>query len=148
MCSPPAPHNSKPLVSASRIEDELAQRRLSQGSLRTTVVTGYCRGGSQAAGCQLRTDPQSCWGWGRAAGKLDERGGRGTTGPTSAEVAKVVPGSEGSRAASPGVRGSAGHDVLDKRWKEGKSELQGLALGSQGWDPRTPVPPRSRLPAC
>ena len=73
-----------------------------------------------------------CWAGEGAAGKLDERGGRGTTGPTSAEVAKVVTGLEGSRVVSPGVRGSAGHDVLDKRWKEGKSELQGLALGSQG----------------
>ena len=55
MCSPPALHNSKPLVSASRIEEELPQRCLPRGSLRTNVVTGYCGGGSQAAGCQLRT---------------------------------------------------------------------------------------------
>jgi len=118
MSSPPALHNSKPLVSASRIEDELPQHRLPPGSLRTNVITGYCRAGSRAAGCQLRTGIAGA-GEG-AAGKLDERGGRGTTGPTSAGVAKVVTGLEGSRAVSPGVRGSAGHDVLDKRWKEGE----------------------------
>ena len=43
-----------------------------------------------------------------ATGDLDDRGRRGTIGLKSAEVAK------GGWQVSPGARGSAGHDVLDK----------------------------------
>ena len=51
------------------------QRHLPRGSLRTKVVTGYSGGGSQAAGCQLRTGVAGAREG--ATGKLDERGGRG-----------------------------------------------------------------------